>query len=68
MSPFAFYLNENGSLSLADNIDYNDKLKDLALSILPYLQVVGFSDSYKTWKTREIDPLVGINLSILLSL
>jgi len=57
VSPFAFYLNENGSLSLADNIDYNDKLKDLALSILPYLQVVGFSDSYKTWKTREIDPL-----------
>ncbi|MDQ9090757.1 hypothetical protein RC083_04015 [Pseudoalteromonas haloplanktis] len=58
LSPFSFYLNNNGGLELnEENIEYSRQLRELVTVVLPYLQVVGVSNSYSTWQTKEIDPL-----------
>src|SRR3989338_2786803 len=58
-APFAFYLNKNGSISLYDeDISYEEEFVNLALQVLPYLQVVGLASGVDQWKTREID-LIG---------
>lgn len=58
-APFAFYLNKNGSISLYDEgISYEEEFVNLALQVLPYLQVVGLASGVDQWKTREID-LIG---------
>ncbi|MFK5986360.1 MAG: hypothetical protein QM479_13185 [Pseudomonadota bacterium] len=61
--PFAFYLNDNGSITLYENgVSYNQAMRNLLLQLLPYLQAVGTNESETKsetkWTTRESD-LVG---------